>query len=277
MLSRGVDCHAHIIDPRRFAFVAGVGYQPKAHETGTREDFVSVLDANGIAHALLVQPSGYGFDNAAMFEAMAACPGRFKAIAMVNAATSEHELETFDALGVVGIRFNLISYDTSALARAAETGLLQRMKALGWYAQVFAGDAQWPEAARLVRAAGVKVLIDHFGLSTLPRRLDQEGFQAVLSLGRDGLATIKLSAPFRLVQDTGDYDAIEPFAEAVISAFGIDRCLWGSDWPFIAVAIRLEYRDELAALARWVPDPARRRDVLWSNPCSLLGFNEAVQ
>lgn len=277
MTDRRVDCHAHIFDPRRFAYAPGVGYHPKAHETGTREDFVAVLDANGIAHALLVQPSGYGFDNAAMLDAMAAFPGRFKAIAMAGAATSERELEALGKLGVVGIRFNLVTHDASTLAVAAEAGLLQRLRALGWYAQIFADEAQWPEAARLVRAAGVKVLIDHFGLDTLPRHRDQDGFEAVLALGRDGLAVVKMSAPYRLVQESGDYGEVEPFVAAVVAAFGTDRCVWGSDWPFIAVANRPDYEGELAALARWVPDAAARKAVLWDNPCRLFGFGKPAQ
>ena len=66
------DCHLHIIDPARFAFVPGAGYTPRPDETGTRGALDAVLDAHGVAHALLVQPSGYGFDNSAMFDAMAA-------------------------------------------------------------------------------------------------------------------------------------------------------------------------------------------------------------
>jgi len=276
MTGQRADCHAHIIDPDRFGLVPGAGYQPKLHETGTREDFVSVLDANGIAYALLVQPSGYGFDNAAMLDAMAAYPGRFKAIAMLDPETGERELEALDALGVIGVRFNLVSYAAAALSQAAETGLLQRLKVLGWYAQIFASDEQWPNTAKLLRTAGVKVLIDHFGLSALPTRLDQAGFKAVLALGRDGLGVIKLSAPFRLARAAGDYSAVAPFAEAVISSFGIERCLWGSDWPFIAVDNAPAYADERAALALWVTDAGDRSAILSDNPCRLLGFGNTT-
>ena len=58
-----VDCHLHIIDHGRFPFRPGLGYTPRPDETGTREALAATLDAHGVAHALLVQPSGYGFDN----------------------------------------------------------------------------------------------------------------------------------------------------------------------------------------------------------------------
>src|SRR5215510_490246 len=105
-----IDCHAHLIDPKRFAFVDGAGYRPQAHETGTREAFAGVLDAHGVAHALLVQPSCYGTDNAAMLDGIARSRGRFKGIAVVAADDREPELAALAVAGVVGVRFNLVNY-----------------------------------------------------------------------------------------------------------------------------------------------------------------------
>ena len=86
-----VDCHLHIIDHGRFPFLPGVGYTPRPDESGTRVALAAVLDAHGIAHALLVQPSGYGFDNSAMLDAMEGAPGRFKAIAVISGEESDRE------------------------------------------------------------------------------------------------------------------------------------------------------------------------------------------
>ena len=74
-------------------FRPGVGYTPRPDETGTREALASLLDAHGVAHALLVQPSGYGFDNSAMLDAMAAAPGRYKAIAVISGEELDRELQ----------------------------------------------------------------------------------------------------------------------------------------------------------------------------------------
>ena len=62
--------HAYGFCGHGFQLSPGVGYTPRPDETGTREALASLLDAHGVAHALLVQPSGYGFDNSAMLEAM---------------------------------------------------------------------------------------------------------------------------------------------------------------------------------------------------------------
>jgi predicted TIM-barrel fold metal-dependent hydrolase len=269
-----VDCHAHIIDPARFPFEDGPGYRPKPDELGPREAYNTVLDQHGVTHALLVQPSAYGFDNSAMLDAMADRPGRFKGIAVIAADTPDGKLEELSAAGVVGVRFNLVSYQPDALSIPAGPRLLARLREKNWFAQIYAHDAQWPELVPLLRASGVAVLIDHFGVRDPSAGPAQPGFQAVLALGRDGRATVKLSAPFRASAHQGS-DDLAPYAEALLSVFGPDRCVWGSDWPFLDIPGKPVYADALAALARWV-SPADRDRVLWHNPARLFGFAAAA-
>ena len=88
-----VDSHAHIIDPARFPLSDGPGYKPTPGETATREMFAAMLDAHGVNHALLVQLSGYGYDNSTLLDAMAHYPGRFKSIAVVDPETRVRGLE----------------------------------------------------------------------------------------------------------------------------------------------------------------------------------------
>ena len=269
--ARSIDTHAHIIDPARFPFDAGPGYKPAPHETGTAEQYCAVLDAHGVGHALLVQPSGYGYDNRALLDAMARFPGRFKAIAVVDPEMPEAELARLSERGVVGVRFNLVSYRADALAGKAGERYLARLRELGWFAQVFADDAQWAAAAPLLRRSGVKVLVDHFGVQDPARGLDQPGFAAVVALGREGNAAVKLSAPFRLSRRS-DFSDLDPFAEALLAAFGSGGCIWGSDWPFLNLPGGYRYGDARRAVERWLPEPERRAAVLWSNPLRLFGF-----
>jgi predicted TIM-barrel fold metal-dependent hydrolase len=269
---RIIDTHAHIIDPARFPFAEGPGYKPLPHEVGTAEAFCAVLDAHGVAHAVLVQPSGYGYDNRAVVDAMARYPGRFKTIAVLDPQAPERELAALASLGVVGVRFNLLSYRSDGLAGRIAERFLARLAELGWFAQVFADDAQWQTIFGTLRSSGVKVLIDHFGVREPAGGLSQKGFQAVLALGREGRASVKLSAPFRLSRRLDDFADLEPYVEALIEAFGIEGCLWGSDWPFINFADGYSYDAALRAIERWLPDPMVRKAVLWSNAARLFAF-----
>jgi predicted TIM-barrel fold metal-dependent hydrolase len=267
-----IDCHAHIIDTARFPLAEGPGYKPRPNENGPKETYCGVLDRHRAAHALLVQPSGYGTDNAAMLDAIASYPGRFKGIAVLDLTMPERELAALAARGIVGARFNLVSYERDALARPEAAGFLARLKALGWYAQIFADDAQWPEVAEILRKSGVKVLIDHFGVRDPSNGLDQPGFQAVLGLGREGNAAVKLSAPFRISREPSTYSELEPFARAVIEAFGVENCVWGSDWPFINIGTPMRYATALQAVEHWLDDAGDLDRVLWHNPVRLFGF-----
>ncbi|HEX3499572.1 MAG TPA: amidohydrolase family protein [Stellaceae bacterium] len=269
-----IDCHTHIIDPARFSFADGPGYKPRADESGAREAFCATLDAHEVGHAVLVQPSCYGFDNAAVLDAMATNPGRFKAIAVLDPRTPEAMLASLAERGVVGVRFNLVSYERDALTAPSAERFLARLKALGWFAQIYADDAQWPELAAILLRAGVKVLIDHFGVRDPSRGVAQPGFQSVLRLGRAGNATIKFTAPFRVSRQGGTFADLDPFVASLITAFGIRACIWGSDWPFINLPGGYRYSLALRALDRWVAAAADRDLVLRGNPARLFGFGE---
>jgi predicted TIM-barrel fold metal-dependent hydrolase len=269
-----IDCHAHIIDAARFPFADGPGYRPRPDETGTREAYAAMLDELGASHALLVQPSGYGVDNAAMLDAIEARRGRFKGIAMVEPGATDRALEALVDAGVVGVRFNLPSYDPGALSRPETPLLLERLRAVGLFAQVYAHDAQWAEVAPVLRASRVRVLVDHFGAHDLAAGTGQPGFRSVLALGREGQASVKLSAPFRVSSQADRYGDLDEFVEALLGAFGPGACVFGSDWPFLGCRPRPDLGGVLKALRRWLPDPRDQQRVLWDNPYRLFRFGE---
>ena len=55
-------------------------------------------------------------------------------------------------------------------------------------------------------------------------------------------------------------------------AFGPERLLWGSDWPFTRFEKTIQYPVMRAALEVWVPDPAERDIILADTPAKLFRF-----
>ena len=49
-----------------------------------------------------------------------------------------------------------------------------------------------------------------------------------------------------------------------------DNCIWGSDWPFLNIEPKPDYRQALACLERWLPDEDQRRKVLWETACPVV-------
>jgi predicted TIM-barrel fold metal-dependent hydrolase len=268
-----VDSHAHIIDTSRFPLSNPLGYTPPANECGTAHEFRTTLNSHGITHALLVNPfAGYATDNRCMLDAIAGSGGRFKGVALVGHDTDERAFQALSDGGVIGARFNNLFSGSTSLRGAEGARLLARVRDQGWFAQVYFQDDGFLELLPLLDAAGVRVVVDHCGCPDTARGLDQPGFQALLAMGRRGNAAIKLSGGFRYSGRVWPYTDAEPYVQALIEAFTLDNCVWGSDWPFVRVPHRLDYGPVLDLLTRWLPDLAQRRKVLWETPARWFGF-----
>jgi len=57
---------------------------------------------------------------------------------------------------------------------------------------------------------------------------------------------------------------------ALVEAFTLERCVWGSDWPYLRATERIDYGVQLKLVERLFPDPAERRRLLWETPLQLL-------
>ena len=132
--------------------------------------------------------------------------------------------------------------------------------------------AAWPAILPALLEAGTHVIVDHLGQPDLDAGVSQPGFDAVLRLAREGDAIVKLSGGPRMSRRGLPYADMRPFVERAVEVFGIERCLWGSDWPFLGVTARPRYADVLQALETWLPSEADRKRVLWENPARLFGF-----
>lgn len=267
-----VDCHFHIIDHRRFPFEPGVGYTPKLDESGTAQEFDECMQAHGITHGLAVQPSGYGFDNSALLDALARLQGRLKGIATVAPTVSDAQLTRLADAGVVGVRFNLIDFDAGGLLRSQARRLLERINAMHWFAELQCRAAGFQELSGVLRQSGVRLLIDHLGRPDPRLGLHEPGFREILSLADRGRSVVKLSGAFRASKQPFPYGDMDPCVEAILHAYTVENCIWGSDWPFINLSLKPSYEQTLACLKRWLPAEDQRRIVLWETPARLFGF-----
>lgn len=272
-MTPAVDSHAHVFDTDRYPLANPHGYVPQPNECGTAQEFRAVLDAHGMTHALLVQPfAGYALDNRCMLDAIAASSGRFRGVALVGHDATDAYLRSLADGGVVGVRFNTLFSGSTSLAGKEGERLLARIKDLGWFAQIYFHDDEVLALLPLLDRAGIRVVVDHCACPDVGRGLDQPGFAAVLELGRRGNAAIKLSAPFRYSKRKWPYVDCDRFVQALVDAFTLDNCVWGSDWPFVRLPRRHDYGPTRQLLDRWLPDEAGRRRVLWDTPRRWFGF-----
>jgi hypothetical protein len=219
--------------------------------------------------------SGYGTDNSANLDAIKSYPGRFKAIAGVDPNASEKTLEDLRGPGVVGVRFNLVSHDAARFHAPMRPRLLQRMKAIGWFAQIYADDAQWPAAAATLRAgvAGCWSIIsacDDIAVGTGTRdssrclrsgregMRDREAFFAVSGLAHD-----------QRVRRPRSGTSTSCLGHSACEAASGDRIGRSSTCPAAPPMLTCS-----APLSRWLPDAGDRAYVLSHNPRRLFGFGD---
>ncbi len=268
-----VDAHAHVYDSIRYPFSPSSGFELAANEVGTAEQLACVLDAHGFTHALLVNPlGGYGTDNTCLLDALRRSKGRFKGVALVADGTPEAEFDRMADAGVVGLRFNLNFPNSPAPVGPGAERTLALARERGWFAQVHCRGDDLVDALPALRRCGLRLVVDHCGRPDAAAGLGQPGFRALLELGREGHAAVKLSSVFRFARDGFPYREADPFVHALVDAFGIDRCLWGSDWPFVRAPHRVDHAGLLAAFGRWFPSQSDRARILGANAARLLGF-----
>jgi predicted TIM-barrel fold metal-dependent hydrolase len=266
-----IDCHSHVFDPERFAYQSGNFYLPAGQERGTPAQFIQVLDAYGVRRALLVEPnSGYGPENQCMLDTIARSRGRLKGMAVVANDASLSELEELKALGIVGIAFNPALFGVAEYANA--TGLLERLAELDLIAQIQVMDDQLVEMLPMLKSCGARLLFDHCGRPNAEAGLEQPGFRALLELGRGGNAWVKLSGYSKFSRKPLPYEDVWPYVRALVEAFTLDACVWGTDWPFLRSPERIDYGTLLKLVEHLFPEANDRRKLLWDTPCALFGF-----
>lgn len=266
-----IDCHNHLFDPTHFPFQADTRYSPAGQEVAPLLQFERVLDAYGVQHALLVQPtSGYGTDNSLLLHALAHDARRFKGIALVAHDTGVDALAALKAQGVVGVAFNVALEGVGVMHDAAP--LFGRLAELDMFAQVQVQGDQLVELLDLIEHNPTPLLIDHCGRPEVSRGLSQPGFKALLQLASNERTCVKLSG----MQKYAHHDHLQQqaglYVQALLEAFGGEACLWGSDWPFIREQSRVDYGPLLKLAERLMPDPQQRRQVMWETPRRLFGF-----
>ncbi len=266
-----IDGHCHLLDPERHPYVPDAAYRPAGQELGTLAQYRQVMDAYGIRHALLVGPnSGYGLDNRCLLDAVEQGGGLFKGIAVAPPDLAPAALAELQARGIVGLAFNAALLGTAHYLQAG--ALLRELARRDLLLSLQVEGDQLVELQPMLERSGVRVLVDHCGRPAAGRGLDQPGFRALLALARSGRVAVKLSGFQKFSTQPPPHEDTAPYVKALLQAYGLQACLWASDWPFLRAPQRIDVGPLLRGVERLLPDPADRRRLFWETPRRWLGF-----
>ena len=267
------DTHAHVLGPAaRYDYSPARVYTPP---DCLMNDYRHMLDTLGVTRAVLVQPSVYGTDNAAMLDAMKTDPQRLRGVAVVDPAVADSELKSMHAAGVRGVRVNIVDVKDrkpGTLPLDVLRRLAARIAPMGWHMEFLMHADEFPDMDQSFADFPVPIVLGHLGYMKTSLGLKAPGFQALLRLMQAGKAWVKLTGPYRISGQPMPHADTTPYAHALMQA-NPDRVIWGTDWPHVMHKGATPNDGEMCdLLLAWVPDAAQRERVLVSNPARLYGF-----
>ena len=205
----------------------------------TGEDMVKAMDDVGVDGALLTSVFAiYRFDASYAIAARKKHPGRFALIKPVDAndpAVAEIIADWAAMPGTVGVRIMMrpeISSDPAdpglnrILAAGARHNLPVNIQCWGRLPQVGALAARNPDT---------QIVVDHVGMTQALRRRRRGRSRStistnVLALAQHKNLAIKITGACTYSHQAFPYQGHLGSAGRVFEAFGLERCLWGTDW-----------------------------------------------
>ena len=263
------DCHIHVYDDACALAPSATFKPPHAPLSAYRE----VQRALGLERVVLVQPTGYGFDNHCLLDALAQLgSAAARGIVVVPPEVSDAELTHLHQAGVRGVRYMMLVGAGGVLPWHTLETMAARIAPLGWNINLQLDGRELPQYQAVIERLPCKVVIDHTGKFMEPVRIDDASFKALLSILERGDRWVKLAAPYETSKlGPPHYEDVAVLARALARAYP-ERCLCASNWPHPNRMPAPSSADMLALLGDWVPSEAVRDSVLVHNPAQLYGF-----
>jgi predicted TIM-barrel fold metal-dependent hydrolase len=264
-----IDTHAHV-------FARGLPLAPGARYVSdydaTPHDYLAQLDANGMSHGVLVQISFLGTDNSYILDAIKGAKGRLRGVAVVEPTISQAEMKALDSAGIVGVRLNLVGRAIPDFTSGPWPEHLKTVADLGWQLEIHREAKDLEMIIPPLLNAGLNVVVDHFGRFDGEQGIADPGFKYLLTEGKSRRLWVKISAAYRNGKNGAGEAAALAAYPMLRDGLGLDRLLFGSDWPHTAFEKSASFSSQKAFFEKMVASPAERAQILGPNAAKLFRF-----
>ena len=276
-MSEQADAHVHFFErgyPQGFGARPGVAIQDVTV-------YESLAETHNITNALVVGYEGeaFGAGNNEYLASVSTTRVRVHRLAFVKSvpALNRDALEAWRVKGFAGIALYIFDDSTATALQGIETATWKWLVDNGWPISVNSRGPSWAAWMPVLdRAPDVTVLVSHAGLPPAMDKADtteaEAGIRTVLALARYPNVHVKLSAFYALTRPSHDYPhgAAWPYVELLLERFGVDRLVWGSDFPPHLEHVSFPQTFELFHKMPFLTD-ADRKKILRDNLMHILG------
>ncbi|KAK3443379.1 hypothetical protein EUGRSUZ_B03530 [Eucalyptus grandis] len=222
------------------------------------------MDEACVDGALIVQPINHKFDHSLVTSVLKKYPTKFVGCCLANPAEDGSGIEKLEQLvlkdGYRAVRFNPYLWPSgqkmtnevgkALFSKAGELGIpvgFMCMKGLNLHiSEIEELCKEFPSTV---------VLLDHLAFCKPPLN-DEESrtFSELLRLSRYPQVYVKFSALFRVSRMPFPYLDLSDLLSKLITHFGANRILWGSDFPFVVPECGYKgAKDAVSLIAKQVP------------------------
>ncbi len=233
-----IDAHVHVWNPDTQSYPLDKDYKKADMQPAsfTADELFAHCRPEGVQRVVLIQMSFYQYDHRYMNEVIAAQPGIFSGVAIVD-HHAENLTSRMRELADQGSRgFRLTSGGGGAKVWVDDPGmstLWSEAAKNGWAACPLINPHDLPAVDTLCeKHPETTVVIDHFARVGISGQIDPEDLANLCRLARFENVHVKTSAFYALGKKQPPYDDLSEMIRRVLDAFGPERLMWASDCPF---------------------------------------------
>jgi len=228
-------------------------------------EMVAAMDAVGVDGAILVSAyTMYRYDPSFALEVSAQHPGRFGLVTPFDAADPAVGDKVADWVakdGTVGIRLLLAHGIADEGGDAGIDRLLEAARRHDVPVNVYCTQRHAQVAGIASRFPDVSLVVDHMGLvQPFHPPVPEDGWAELpnlLALAEYENVSVKISGAGTLARTPFPFADIHDPVHRILDAFGVARCMWGTDWTRAVELLSYEQGVEAFRQGDWLSDSDR--------------------
>lgn len=233
-----IDAHVHVWTPdtTRYPLAPGRTKEDMKPASFTPEELLAQARPEGVGRIVLIQMSFYRYDNAYLLDTIAAHPGVFSGVAVIDEEGPD-VVRTMRTLGARGVRgFRIHTGQDHAASWLGSKGMRTLWKTGAETGQAMcclANPEALPAIGRLCEAfPETPVVIDHFARIGARGEIAEADLENLLRLAAHPTVHVKASAFYALGRKAPPYEDLGPMIRRLRDAYGAERLMWATDCPY---------------------------------------------